>query len=212
VAVTAHPVAEAAEAALAGSLIVFPTDTVYGLATRPDDPEATARVFEAKGRDRDLTLPVLAPSIDAARSIGLFDERVERLAEAFWPGALTLVVPRAPPAVPWMLGGDGATVGLRIPAHPLASEVLSTTGPLAATSANRSGAPPETTCEGLHRTFGDLVDVYLCTEGPLRGTASTVVDLSRGAAALVRVGGLAPGEIARCLPPGEALLDSPPSP
>ena len=95
VAVKPDPVAEVVEAALAGLLVVFPTDTVYGLATRPDDPEATARLFVAKGRVRDLTLPVLVPSIDAARTVAELDARAEALAEALWPGALTIVLPRS---------------------------------------------------------------------------------------------------------------------
>ncbi len=74
--------------------MVFPTDTVYGLATRPDDADATARLFAAKGRARDLTLPVLVPALATAREVAALDERAETLAAAFWPGALTLVLPR----------------------------------------------------------------------------------------------------------------------
>ncbi len=209
---TAGAVEAAAEAALAGALIVFPTDTVYGIGTRPDRPEATARVFRAKARDRDTPLPVLVPSLEAAGQVAAFDERAERLAAAFWPGALTLVLPRTPASSGWDLGGDGATVGVRVPAHRLASALLKATGPLATSSANRSGEPPATTCAGVQRTFGDLVAAYLCADDPLEGAASTVVDLAHGAPALVRRGDLTPEEIERFLPPGEALLDSPPSP
>jgi tRNA threonylcarbamoyl adenosine modification protein (Sua5/YciO/YrdC/YwlC family) len=209
---TPDPVTEAAEAALAGLLVVFPTDTVYGVATRPDDPEATARLFEAKGRSHDLALPVLASSAEAARSVAEFDERAVRLADAFWPGGLTIVVPRSERSVDWVLGGDGASVGVRVPAHPLARAVLAAAGPLAVTSANRSGEPPATTCDGLRATFGDLVAVYLCEDLPLDGTSSTVVDLAHGAARLLRRGELGVDDIARSLPAGEALLDSRPSP
>ena len=90
---TAGAVEAAAEAALAGALIVFPTDTVYGIGTRPDPPEATARLFRAKARDRDTPLPVLVHSFEAARELAVFDERAERLAAVFWPGALTLILP-----------------------------------------------------------------------------------------------------------------------
>jgi len=92
--VTAGTVEAAAEAALAGSLVVFPTDTVYGIGTRPDRPEATAGLFRAKGRERGTALPVLVPSLHVAREVAAFDERAERLAAAFWPGGLTLILPR----------------------------------------------------------------------------------------------------------------------
>jgi tRNA threonylcarbamoyl adenosine modification protein (Sua5/YciO/YrdC/YwlC family) len=212
VAVTTDPVAEAAEAALAGLLVVFPTDTVYGIATRPDRPDATARIFEAKDREPGLALPVLVPSIDLARKVARLDRRAERLAEAFWPGALTLILSRSDASAAWHLGGDGATVGVRIPDHPLAGIVLHAAGPLAASSANRSGEPPATTCDDLRDAFGDLVSVYLCADEPLEGAASTVLDLAHGPPTLVREGDVAPGELARFLPEGEALLDSRPSP
>lgn len=209
---TPDPVAEVAEAALAGRLVVFPTDTVYGLATRPDDPEATARLFEAKGRPHDLALPVLVSSAEGARSVAELDERAELLADAFWPGGLTIVAPRSDRSVDWVLGGDGSSVGVRVPAHPLARAVLAAAGPLAVTSANRSGEPPATTCDALRSAFGDLVEVYLCEERPLQGTSSTVVDLAHGAPHLLRLGDLSADDIARFLPAGEALLDSRPSP
>lgn len=209
---TAGSVEAVAEAALAGSLVVFPTDTVYGIGTRPDRPEATARLFRAKGRERGTALAVLVPSLDVAREVASFDERAERLAGAFWPGPLTLILPRTDASSPWDLGGDGATIGLRIPAHRLASAVLAAAGPLVTSSANRSGEPPATTCAGLRRTFGMLVTAYLCTDEPMEGAASSVLDLAHGAPVLVRGGGVAPSEIDRFLPGGEALLDSPPSP
>jgi len=212
VAVTAGTVEAAAEAALAGSLVVFPTDTVYGIGTRPDRPEATARLFRAKGRERGTALPVLVPSLHVAREVAAFDERAERFAAAFWPGGLTLILPRTVASSDWDLGGDGATVGLRIPAHRLASAVLAAAGPLATSSANRSGEPPATTCAGVRRTFGDLVAAYVCSDDPVDGAASSVLDLAHGAPILVRSGDVASEEIERFLPRGEALLDSPPSP
>ncbi|HXF73529.1 MAG TPA: L-threonylcarbamoyladenylate synthase [Actinomycetota bacterium] len=190
-------VEEAAAAALAGRLIVLPTDTVYGIGTRPDDPAATARLFEAKGRPRDLELPVLVPSAGAAREVAGFDERAERLALAFWPGPLTIVLPRTDRSAGWDLGGDPATVGVRVPRHPLALAVLSRTGPLAVTSANRSGEPTPATCDGVVEVFGDLVAVYLCADEPLGGPPSTVVDLSHGEPRVLRAGALDPEEVLR---------------
>lgn len=181
------PVAQAIAATRHGELIVFPTDTVYGIAAAPDDAGATARLFEAKRRPRDLTLPVLAGSMADARSVGELDDRAERLAAALWPGPLTLVVPRTARSAPWRLGGDEASVGVRIPAHPLARAVLAT-GPLATTSANRSGVPPATTCDDLHAVFGDDVAVYLCDDAPLVGRASTVVSLLGPEPRILRAG------------------------
>jgi L-threonylcarbamoyladenylate synthase len=202
---------DAALAAGRGELIVFPTDTVYGLGTRPDDPAATARVFEAKQRSRDLELPVLVATVTAARAVATFDERAERLAGALWPGPLTLVLPRGAEASGWDLGGDPATVGVRVPHHPLALALLAETGPLAVTSANRSGGTPVETCDELQSLFGEDVAVYLCQDDRLDGVASTVLDLAHGPPSILRQGALPREAIAGLLPDEHALLDSPPS-
>ncbi len=195
------PIEDAAAAALAGDLIVMPTDTVYGIGTRPDDPAATARLFEAKGRPRHLELPVLVPSAAAARDVAAFDERAEVLIGRLWPGPLTLVLPRTDASRPWELGGDPATVGLRMPHHPLALALLSRTGPLAVSSANRSGGPTPEECDGLERTFGHVVAVYLCQDEPVAGRPSTVLDLSLGEPRILRAGALAEGDIRAALAP-----------
>jgi L-threonylcarbamoyladenylate synthase len=205
------PIRDAALAAGRGELIVFPTDTVYGLGSRPDDPVATARVFEAKQRSRDLELPVLVATVTAARAVASFDERAERLAGALWPGPLTLVLPRGAEASGWDLGGDPATVGLRVPHHPLALALLAETGPLAVTSANRSGGTPVETCDELQSLFGEDVAIYLCQDERLEGVASTVLDLAHGPASILRQGALPREAIAELLPDEHALLDSPPS-
>lgn len=189
------PVRDAAEAALRGEAVVLPTDTVYGIGTRPDDPAATARLFAAKGRPADLELPVLVPSSGAARRIAEFDERAGALATRFWAGALTLVLPRSGASRGWELGGDRRTIGVRMPHHPLALAVLARTGPLAVTSANRSGEPTPSTCDGVHDVFGDVVSVYLCDPSPLDGAASTVVDLTHGTMRLIRLGAVPEAEI-----------------
>jgi L-threonylcarbamoyladenylate synthase len=189
------PIEDAVRAALEGGLIVVPTDTVYGIGTRPDDAQATARLFEAKGRPRDLELPVLVPSVAAAREIAVFDERAEVLAGRWWPGPLTLVLPRAETSRAWDLGGDPATVGVRMPHHPMALAVLARTGPLAVSSANRSGRSTAVDCDGLAQVFGDAVDVYLCQEGRLAGSASTVVDLAHEELRVLRPGTVTEQEI-----------------
>jgi tRNA threonylcarbamoyl adenosine modification protein (Sua5/YciO/YrdC/YwlC family) len=189
------PLTDARAAVDRGGLIVFPTDTVYGIGCRPDDATAIGRLFEVKERPRDLILPVLAASTAAARAIARFDDRAERLALALWPGALTLVLPRTPGSATWQLGGGDATIGVRVPDHPMALALLAA-GPLATTSANRSGEPPGTTCDELVDVFGEGVDVYLCQDDALVGAASTVVSLV-GALEILRVGALDPTDIER---------------
>jgi tRNA threonylcarbamoyl adenosine modification protein (Sua5/YciO/YrdC/YwlC family) len=196
----------------AGRLVVFPTDTVYGIGTRPDDAGATSGLFEAKHRPRHLEVPVLAATVSELRDVAVFDDRAERLAGACWPGGLTLVLPRASRSAAWELGGAPDTVGVRIPHHPLALALLAAAGPMAVTSANRSGDPPAQTCDELEAVFGDDVAIYLCQEDPPPGTASTVVDLAHGSARVIREGALASAAVARLLSAEGPLLDSPLSP
>lgn len=196
------PIEVAARAALRGELIVLPTDTVYGIATRPDDAGATARLFRAKGRPRDLELPVLVASAVAARAIASFDARADLLAMQFWAGPLTLVLERRQASRGWDLGGDPGTIGVRMPHHPLALAVLARTGPLAATSANRSGEPTPRTGEAVRDVFGDAVAVYLGDADPSAGIASTVVDLAHGAATILRAGRVTEGEVRAVLAEG----------
>jgi L-threonylcarbamoyladenylate synthase len=194
----------AAAAAAAGELIVLPTDTVYGIGTRPDDPAATGRLFDAKGRPADLPLPVLVPSLSSAVEIASFDERAHRLARRAWPGAITLVLPRARRAAAWDLGGDAATIGVRQPRHPTATGLLERTGPLAVTSANRSGESTPITCDAVRAVFADAVAVYLCDEVEVESRPSTVVDLTGSCEVVLREGQLGASELR------ELLADPPP--
>lgn len=182
----------AVEAALSGRLVVIPTDTVYGIGTRPDDATATARVFEAKGRPRELTLPVLVASVSDAERVAVFDARARALAGSHWPGALTIVLPRSDESGGWDLGDETDSIGVRVPDHALARAVLERTGPLAVTSANRSGEPTPGSCDELLEIFGDAVEVYVCQEEAPPGLASTVVDLT-GDARVLRSGAVALG-------------------
>jgi L-threonylcarbamoyladenylate synthase len=206
-----EPIGDAVAALHRGELIVFPTDTVYGIGAAPHDPAATARLFDAKRRPRDLTLPVLTATLEVAQTLARFDERAQRLATALWPGPLTLVLPRSHVSLTWDLGrGDAGTIGLRVPSHPLALAVLSAAGPVATTSANRSGVSPAGTCDELHGVFGDLVAVYLCQEERLTGAASTVVDLTQRDPRILRAGTVDADQIVQLLDGGAPLLDSPP--
>jgi tRNA threonylcarbamoyl adenosine modification protein (Sua5/YciO/YrdC/YwlC family) len=199
VAAVSDPLADAAEAALAGRLVVLPTDTVYGIGTRPDEPAATARLFEAKGRPRELALPVLVASREQAERIAVFDERARTLAGRFWPGVLSLVLLRTERSRSWALGEETSTIAVRMPHHPLALALLARTGPLAVTSANRSGEPTPSTCEELQRVFGDAVAVYLCEPEPLVGAPSTVVDLTGPELRVLREGALREAELRAAL-------------
>jgi L-threonylcarbamoyladenylate synthase len=185
------PLQEAEKALSRGEVVVFPTDTVYGVGSRPDIPGATNRLFEAKLRPRHLTLPVLAATVEDAADVGMFDHRAWALADRFWPGGLTIILPRAPRALDWDLGDEASTVGLRIPDHGIAVALLARTGPLAVTSANRSGEPTPTTCEGIRASLGDRVSVYLCTGAIGGNVPSTVVDLAGGKARVLREGWVA---------------------
>jgi L-threonylcarbamoyladenylate synthase len=182
-----------------GGLVAFPTETVFGVAARPDVPDATARIFAAKRRQRDLTLPVLAADAVTAWSVGAPSEVARRLAARFWPGPLTLVLPRTQRSAGWELGNDLDTVGVRVPDHPTAGELLARAGPLAGTSANLSGEPTPSDCHGVREVLGDTIDVYLCGGPAPEGTASTVVAVRDGGWEVLRGGLIGADEIAEAL-------------
>jgi L-threonylcarbamoyladenylate synthase len=199
----AEPWLEAAAEALAGGgLIVFPTETVYGLACRPDDPAATDRLFQAKQRPRNLNLPVLANAAEAAWKIAAPNMAARKLAGVFWPGPLTLILPRAERSRPWHVGEVTSTIAVRVPDHPLCLALLARTGHLAATSANRSGHAPLSDPRQLVTAFGDSVGVYLLLAPgapPPSGEASTVVDLSGERPRVTRLGVVTMEAISGCL-------------
>jgi tRNA threonylcarbamoyl adenosine modification protein (Sua5/YciO/YrdC/YwlC family) len=188
----------AARAVRSSELVVVPTDTVYGVGARPDRKKATARLFATKGRPRSLTLPVLVADVGDAERVGVLDERARILAGTFWPGGLTLVLRRAELARRWDLGDEKDTVGVRMPDHHVALDLLRTTGPLAVTSANVSGEPTPSDCPGVRALFGQEVAVYLCA-GPVGGVASTVVDLSGPEPRILREGAIPSPDLVRAL-------------
>lgn len=190
----------AADALAEGDLVVLPTETVYGIACRPGDPVTTSKLFAAKHRPPRLNLPVLAATADEALDLGQSDDRAHALAERFWPGPLTMVLARSERSSTWDLGEDRATIGLRVPDHPIALALLDAIGPLAVTSANRSGSPPAATANELLEAFGDAVRVYLVLDEPLPPgdrAASTVVDLSGGGLEILRHGPIDSADVAR---------------
>jgi len=197
---------EAAVAALRrGELVVLPTDTVYGIAADAFSPTAVAALLEAKGRGRDMPVPVL---VGAWRTLdGLAEDvtpRVRSLVETFWPGGLTLLV-RAAPSLLWDLGETRGTVAVRMPLHPVALAVLEQTGPLAVSSANRSGLAPAPDAAEAARQLGTAVQVYLDGDRTVGGAASTIVDLTGERPRLLRAGAVTEKELMELLPDLEPL-------
>lgn len=190
---TPEAVARAVAVLHAGGLVGLPTETVYGLAADAGNPAALAALFSAKGRPRFNPLIVHVPDGATAERHGLFSPLAQRLAEAFWPGPLTLVVPRRPGSPVHDLATAGlATVALRAPAHPVAQALLAAFGgPIAAPSANRSGHVSPTTAAHVAGEFGGEVGLVL-DGGPCAiGLESSVVAVEGARATLLRKGGLA---------------------
>ncbi|SMX45769.1 L-threonylcarbamoyladenylate synthase [Actibacterium lipolyticum] len=190
----------AAEFLTDGALVAFPTETVYGLGADARNDTAVARIFEAKGRPRFNPLIVHLPNMDVARTIADFPELAERLADAFWPGPLTLVVPLRPDSglSPLVTAGND-TVALRVPEHPVAHDLLTTfAGPVAAPSANPSGKVSPTRAEhvleGLTGRIEAVVDGGACGVG----VESTIIGFD-GGPTLLRPGGLPTEVIEECI-------------
>lgn len=191
---------EAARVLDAGGLVAFPTETVYGLGADARSAAAVAKIFAAKGRPSDHPLIVHvaagAPLEDYAARV---PAAARRLAERFWPGPLTMILPRGAAIVPAVTGG-GDSVGLRMPAHPLAQRLLAAFGgPVAAPSANRFGKISATTADDVAADLGDAIE-YLLDGGSCRvGVESTIVDLTGAAPVLLRPGGVAREELEEAL-------------
>lgn len=174
-------VREAARALVEGGLVAFPTETVYGLGARADRAEAVRRIFEAKGRPSGNPLIVHVADRAAARALAAeWPDVAEALAEAFWPGPLTIVVKRAEGVVADEVTAGGATVGIRVPAHPAALALLAEARvPVAAPSANRSTTISPTTADHVQKTLDGRVDVVLDAGPTGFGIESTIVDVTR---------------------------------
>jgi L-threonylcarbamoyladenylate synthase len=175
-----------------GALVAFPTETVYGLGADARNARAVAAVFEAKGRPHFNPLICHFPEAEAAFAEVIPDDRARALAEAFWPGPLTLVLPRRPTCRIDLLAGAGLdTLAVRVPAHPLALAMLRAAAvPVVGPSANRSGQVSPTTAEHVLDGLGGRIAAVL-DGGPCRvGVESTVLDLAAGGAALLRHGGV----------------------
>ena len=183
-----------------GQVVVVPTDTVYGLAARPDRPEAVANVFELKGRERQKALPVLGADLDSLRDIVEFDERALTLANEFWPGPLMLVLSRRSGWEHDLGAGVNDSVAVRVPDSAETQRLLSSAGPLAVTSANRSGRRPAANVEEARALFEEEVAVFIDGGSSGGGVASTVVSLV-GELSILRSGPIDADDLRQTLTP-----------
>jgi L-threonylcarbamoyladenylate synthase len=192
-------IASAVSALKGGRLVVLPTDTVYGIGADAFDGSAVAALLAAKGRGRDMPVPVLVGSwhtIDGL--VYSVPDAARELIQAFWPGALSLVVRQAP-SLQWDLGDAHGTVMLRMPLHPIAIELLREVGPMAVSSANISGRPAAVTAADARDQLGDLVEVYLEGGPSAQQAASTIVDLTGPHPQVLRQGPVTAAAIADVL-------------
>jgi tRNA threonylcarbamoyl adenosine modification protein (Sua5/YciO/YrdC/YwlC family) len=191
--------ASAISAAKGGRLVVLHTDTVYGIGADAFDSAAVTALLAAKGRGRDMPVGVLVGSwhtIDGL--VYAVPPAARELIQAFWPGALSLVVRHAP-SLQWDLGNSAGTVMLRMPLHPVAIELLREVGPMAVSSANISGSPAAVTAQDARTQLGERVEVYLDAGPSPQGAASTIVDLTGDSPRVLREGPVGVDEIAKVL-------------
>jgi L-threonylcarbamoyladenylate synthase len=191
-----------------GTLVVLPTDTVYGIGADAFTPPAVSALLAAKGRGRSMPPPVLVGSVRAAgalaETLGAFGQD---LIDEFWPGPLTLVF-RASPTLKWDLGETNGTVAVRMPLHPVALELLRRTGPMAVSSANRHGMPPATTAADAEAQLGGAVSVYLDGGPCADNVPSTILDLTGTVPRMLRVGVISADQLRKIVP----LIDLPADP
>ncbi|GAA3880012.1 L-threonylcarbamoyladenylate synthase [Saccharothrix violaceirubra] len=191
--------ASAATGVRSGRLVVLPTDTVYGIGCDAFDAKAVRYLLEAKGRGPDMPVPVLVGSWTTIDGLVLSVPRDARaLIEAFWPGGLSLVLQHAP-SLTWDLGHTRGTVMLRMPLHPVALELLRDVGPMAVSSANKSGFPPATTAAQAQQQLGEEVGVYLDGGTSGENIPSTIVDLTGPEPLVLREGAVAVSQVREVL-------------
>lgn len=191
---------EAAASVRRGELVVLPTDTVYGIGADAFSAPAITALLTAKGRGRDMPVPVLVGSPTTLHGlVSAFPESGWDLVDAFWPGPLTIVA-RHQPSLQWDLGDAKGTAALRMPLHPVAIELLTDTGPMGVSSANKSGRPPATTASEAQEQLGGSVDVYLDGGETPDNVPSSIVDLTGDAPRLLREGALTFDQLSKVVP------------
>src|SRR6516225_1468822 len=196
-------IARAAELLRAGRLVAFPTETVYGLGADVTNGRAVAEIFAAKGRPRFNPLIIHLASLAEAEGVAVFNATARRAAAQFWPGPLSLVLPRRSDSGLSLLASAGLnTVAIRVPAHRVAQALLRETGrPIAAPSANRSGRVSPTEAAHVFEEIGDRIDLILDGGRTPVGLESTVLDLSAEAPAVLRPGGVTSEQLTELLGP-----------
>lgn len=183
-----------------GRLIVMPTDTVYGVAADAFSVDAVGALLAAKDRGRDYPVPVLIGNIGVLAGLVVeTSAEAQKLAEAFWPGPLTIIV-RYASTLAWDLGETGGSVAVRMPNHPVALDILRRTGPLAVSSANRHGRAPGRDAAAAYEQLGDAVSVYLDADATEDAVSSTIVDCTGARLVVVREGALKVSELAAVVP------------
>jgi tRNA threonylcarbamoyl adenosine modification protein (Sua5/YciO/YrdC/YwlC family) len=199
-------IASAVSAVKGGRLVVLPTDTVYGIGADAFDGEAVSALLSAKGRGRDMPVPVLVGSWHTIEGLVYsVPHTASELIRAFWPGALSLVVRQAP-SLQWDLGDAYGTVMVRMPLHPVAIELLREVGPMAVSSANISGRRAAVTAQDARDQLGDLVEVYLDAGPSEQQAASTIVDLTGAHPRVLRQGPVTIDAVAAVLGVDSATL------
>ena len=187
---TQDAILEAARLLENGKLVAFPTETVYGLGANALDADAVRRIYEAKGRPSDNPLIVHVSSPEAAEPLCLMDERAKRLMEAFWPGPLTLLLPKKP-IIPAATNAGLPSVAIRMPSHPVAHAMLAACKvPIAAPSANLSGRPSPTTAQPVLEDMDGRIPLILDGGACDVGLESTVLDMTAAIPIIVRPGGV----------------------
>lgn len=190
----------AQEALQAGECVVLPTDTVYGIGADAFSAHAVTVLLAAKGRNRTMPPPVLIGRMAVMDALATeIPEEAQTLAEAFWPGGLTLIL-QAQPSLAWDLGETRGTVALRMPADDLALDLLGRTGPLAVSSANRTGLEAATTAEQAKDMLGEAVALYLADGDRSSSRPSTIVDCTVSPAKVVRDGAITLQELRAVVP------------
>ena len=223
---TIHPVSErfeftgdelapayraAVDAIEAGDLVVLPTDTVYGIAADAFKADAVQRLLDAKGRGRDMPPPVLISVVESLDALATdIPDNGRKLCEEFWPGPLTVIC-HAQTSLMWDLGETQGTVALRVPDHENTRELLSRTGPLAVSSANKSGRPAALDVYDAEEQLGESVAVYLDGGEATGGQPSTIVDLTGDTPRVVRVGALTVAQLRAVVPEVAAETDEKPA-
>jgi tRNA threonylcarbamoyl adenosine modification protein (Sua5/YciO/YrdC/YwlC family) len=201
-------IAEAGRSVQRGRLVVLPTDTVYGVGADAFSPQAVQRLLNAKGRGRQMPPPVLVSARTTLEALAVgIPEWARALVDELWPGPLTLVL-RQQPSLQWDLGETRGTVAVRMPDHEIALELLSRTGPLAVSSANRTGLPAATNADDAQAMLGELVRVVL-DAGPTPGPVpSTIVDCTGEKGRILRQGALPVGRLNEVVGPlGVEIVD-----